>query len=155
MKIKVQDVLEEGMRLSLSRYPTGQLSKDAAIDGAIDGKLFITKQGDTDLRIRGSISARILLTCGRCLVSFGHPVQSEFYLGCTPAIKTAFGQEHRLYGEELNLHFYRGGLLDLDEVIENQLCLETPMVPLCQADCLGLCPSCGEKLDGGPHDCLK
>jgi len=154
MKIKVQDVLQDGMRLSLSSYSASQL-RSMGIDGAIEGKLLITKQGDADLHIRGSISTRMILTCGRCLVPFGHPIKSEFYVDCTPAVKTSFGQEHRLYGEELNLHFYRGGLLDMDEIIENQLCLETPMVPLCQTDCPGLCPICGEKLNGEPHDCLK
>jgi len=155
MKIKVQDVTEDGMRLSLAGYAAGGLSKNVEVDGPIAGKLLITKQGTDDLHIRGTISARIFLDCGRCLISFGYPVKSEFYVDCTPVIKTGFGQEHRLYGEELNLHFYEGDTLDIDEIIENQLCLETPMVPLCRADCPGLCLHCGEKLNGEPHDCLK
>jgi len=155
MKIKVHDVSSEGISLPLSNYSARQFSKGLEIDNPIEGKLLITKQGGTDIHIRGSISTRIRLACGRCLVPFAHPVRTEFYLDCTPAIKTSFGQEHRLYGEELNLHFYQGDTIDLDEIIESQLCLETPMAPLCQSDCQGLCIGCGEKLDGTLHNCSR
>lgn len=155
MKVKVQEIPSEGIRFSLADYPVGRLNKDLVVEGPLGGKLLITRQGGNDLHIRGTISARILLACCRCLIPFGHPVQTEFYVDCTPIVKTGSGQEHRLYGEELNLHFYQGDVLDLDEIIQSQIYLETPMAPLCQADCAGLCPSCGEKLEKKDHDCLK
>jgi len=155
MKIKVQEVSSEGMRISLVDYATERLRKSVGIEGPVEGKLLITKQGANDLHIRGAISTHLLLTCGRCLIPFSHAVKSEFYIDCTPAVKTSFRQEHRLCGEDLNLHFYKGESLDLDEIIENQLYLEMPMAPLCRTDCPGLCQNCGETLNGTLHDCLK
>ena len=154
MKIKIQEIPEEGMCLSLDKHSIQCRSESLEIDGPLHGKLSITKQGENFLYIRGVLSTRILLTCGRCLNPFGHPVQSDFYLDYTPPIKDQSGQERCLYGEELNLHFYQGDTLDIDEIIESQLHLETPMAPCCHDNCKGLCPSCGENLNEGPHVCM-
>jgi uncharacterized protein len=155
MKIKVHEVPEGGMQLSLAGQAITLHSKSLIINGPIDGKLSVQKQGDRDLYIRGSLSTCILLECGRCLSSFGHPVKSEFYVDCTPTVKGPIGQEYRLLGEDLNLHFYQGDTVDVDEIIESQIHLETPMVPLCQTDCKGLCLACGENLNEAPHVCIK
>ncbi len=155
MKIKVHEVPEGGMQISLAGQAITIHSKSLIINEPIDGKLLVQKQGDRDLHIRGSLSTRILLECGRCLSSFGHPVKSEFYVDCTPMVKGPIRQEYRLSGEDLNLHFYQGDTVDVDEIIESQIHLETPMVPLCQTDCKGLCLVCGENLNEAPHVCIK
>lgn len=155
MKIKTQDIPSEGLQLSFADHPVTLHSKSLVMEEPIGGKLSVKKQGATDFHIRGFLSTHVLLTCSRCLKSFGYLVESEFYVDCTPILKTPIGQEHRLYGEELNLHFYRGDTLDMDEIIEGQIHLEMPMAPLCQPDCKGLCSDCGEDLNRGPHACLK
>ncbi len=155
MKIKLQEIPPEGLRLSLAEHPVTLQDNTLVLSGPIEGKLAVDKQGERDLHIRGRLSARLLLPCSRCLKMFGHLVETEFFVDYTPLIKTPIGQEHHLYGEELHLHFYQGDSLDTSEIIESQLHLEMPMAPLCQPDCKGLCPLCGEDLNVGIHICSK
>lgn len=45
--------------------------------------------------------------------------------------------------------------LDLDKLITDDLLLELPSKILCNDDCKGLCPNCGENLNEGSCDCAK
>jgi uncharacterized protein len=43
-------------------------------------------------------------------------------------------------------------LVDVEQIVRDAVVLALPLAPLCQADCLGLCPDCGEKrADLGPE----
>ncbi|MBI3359005.1 MAG: DUF177 domain-containing protein [Nitrospirae bacterium] len=148
MKVNVQNIPSEGLHFDLAGHPVILESKSLVVNGPVEGMLSVQKLGNVDVHIRGSLSAHLLLSCGRCLNSFDYPVASEFYVDCTHEEKSPIsGQEHRLYGEELNLHFYQGDTLEINEIIENQIHLEIPMAPLCKEDCKGLCPICGEDLN--------
>ena len=47
-------------------------------------------------------------------------------------------------------------LIDLEPVVRDAVVLGLPVTPLCRADCAGLCPDCGQRLDdlpaGHTHD---
>jgi uncharacterized protein len=45
--------------------------------------------------------------------------------------------------------------LDLQPLVRDALLLELPIAPLCRADCLGLCPTCGADLNQGPCPCAE
>lgn len=42
-------------------------------------------------------------------------------------------------------------LLDLEPTLRDAVVLALPLVPLCQPDCLGLCPQCGVNLNDEPE----
>lgn len=43
--------------------------------------------------------------------------------------------------------------VDLEEALRDAVVLELPFTPLCEEDCLGLCPECGANLNDDPeHD---
>lgn len=148
MKINVPNIPEEGVHLNFVEHPVTLEGTSLIVTGPIAGRVSLHKFGPVDVHIRGSLSANIVLSCVRCLNGFEHCVESEFYVDCTHEEKTAVhGQEHRLYGEELNLHFYEGDTLEINEIIESQIYLEIPMAPLCKEACLGLCITCGEDLN--------
>jgi uncharacterized protein len=44
-----------------------------------------------------------------------------------------------------------GDLLDLRPAVRDDLILEMPLAPLCDADCPGLCPQCGTRLADDPE----
>jgi uncharacterized protein len=46
-----------------------------------------------------------------------------------------------------------GETLDLRPLVRDALLLELPIAPVCQADCRGLCPTCGADLNEGPCAC--
>jgi uncharacterized protein len=46
-----------------------------------------------------------------------------------------------------------GDHLDLEPVLRDAVVLDLPLAPVCQEDCLGLCPQCGVRLEDDPqHD---
>lgn len=41
--------------------------------------------------------------------------------------------------------------IDLEEALRDAVVLELPFTPLCEEDCLGLCPECGANLNDDPE----
>lgn len=146
MEIKVQDIPPEGRLLSYEENPTdwGLSEKGLTLEGPIRVLLKLTKHGQNEVYIRGSLSATVQSECGRCLKPVSEPIQSEFHINYVPLSTVPPDEERELLKEDLDLHFYKGEHIEIDEVIESQLHLATPMRPLCKPDCLGLCPQCGE-----------
>jgi uncharacterized protein len=52
--------------------------------------------------------------------------------------------------DEDRLPIERGGHIDLEPVVRDEVGLALPLVPLCREDCLGLCPTCGTDLNTAP-----
>jgi len=53
----------------------------------------------------------------------------------------------RLNPDDINKVFYSGSQIDLCIGIKEAIVLFLPIAPLCRADCLGLCPVCGQNLN--------
>jgi uncharacterized protein len=72
--------------------------------------------------------------CGRCLIEVREPVQVEirelFAYSQDQAFEYAVQDDH----------------VDLEPVIRDAVVLALPFQPVCQEDCLGLCPQCGVRL---------
>ncbi|HEX2986866.1 MAG TPA: DUF177 domain-containing protein, partial [Chloroflexota bacterium] len=46
-------------------------------------------------------------------------------------------------------------VLDLTEAIRQYVIVESPLQPLCDEECKGLCSQCGANLNLGPCDCQQ
>jgi uncharacterized protein len=57
------------------------------------------------------------------------------------SLKSASDEETKL---EPDFDYYTGEEIILDKIFREQILLELPMSPVCQKDCLGLCPQCGK-----------
>lgn len=149
MEIKIQEIPPEGLLLTFQEDPGpwGLAEKGLTISGLIQVLLKVIKHNENEVYIRGSLSADLLSECSRCLKKFSEPVQSDFHVEYVPLSKTPSEQERMLMKEDLDLQFYQGDAIEVREVIEGQLFLVAPMRPLCQPDCRGLCPHCGEDLN--------
>ncbi|MEA2716706.1 MAG: hypothetical protein QOI99_1023 [Actinomycetota bacterium] len=90
----------------------------------------------------GHISAPWHADCQRCLGPADGRIEFEF--------RELFEREAR-DGES-----YRLGhdSIDMEPLVREQVILELPLVPLCRADCAGLCPTCGADLNLGPCGCV-
>ena len=110
----------------------------------------LVERGEEDsVHVRGRLAARLGLQCGRCLEPFELPVDQEldlFYLPHRPDA-AADGEEEEddvgLSDHDMVVAFYRGGELDLGQMVREQFFLAVPMKHLCREDCAGLCPTCG------------
>lgn len=54
--------------------------------------------------------------------------------------------------EDEDILYLDGVIMDLEPPIRDAIVLDLPINPLCDPDCLGLCPECGQKWENLPED---
>jgi uncharacterized protein len=81
--------------------------------------------------VRGNLTAQWSSACSRCL----EPVGGEISVHVDELFET-----HPLEGETYKLD---DDVIDLEPMVRDALLLELPLAPLCNADCAGLCATCG------------
>jgi uncharacterized protein len=91
--------------------------------------------------VRGTVEAEWHAECSRCLA----PVQ-----GTATVHVDELYEPHPLDGETYLLD---GEEIDLEPVVRDSLLPELPAVPLCRAECAGLCPQCGADRNTTRCDC--
>lgn len=114
----------------------------------------VEKGDDETVHVKGRLTARLGLDCGRCLEAFSLPVEHGldlFYLPHQPGEETE--DEEEITERDLVVAYHREGRLDLGEMVREQLLLTLPMKRLCREDCLGLCPTCGVNRNETPCHC--
>jgi uncharacterized protein len=88
--------------------------------------------------VSGEISATAEGECVRCLIDVAIPVEVEF-------------QELFAYSfDEAFDYTVQDDHVDLEPVVRDAVVLSLPFQPVCQEDCLGLCPTCGARLLDNP-----
>jgi uncharacterized protein len=138
-RLRLRVPAPEGLRVELIGVPPGaDLDLDLRLEAVVEGVL-----------ASGSVVAPVTGECGRCLERVDDTLAVDFqelyaYPGSTTGETTDSDELPRLDGD----------LLDLEPVLRDAVVLALPLTPLCSADCLGLCPTCGERLTPGEpaHD---
>jgi uncharacterized protein len=156
MKIRVDDIPEDGLHLSFSgdeeflsdAINAVSIPGDVKIDPHIEGKVDLFRS-DEDVLLLGTVVGSMNLMCSRCISEFIVVKQVnldlKFRVG---GIENEFRQSAEL--QEQDVMFLKSAELDPAEIILQELLLEIPMKPLCREDCAGLCPKCGA-LKGSPE----
>jgi uncharacterized protein len=107
--------------------------------------LELSKSGDDDIYVHGSIQATIGLPCGACLqparIDVSVPVKMAYVYG-----EEKDAEDEALIDptDESDVGQHDGVRVDLEPMIREQLILSVPMAPRCKENCRGLCPVCGE-----------
>lgn len=117
--------------------PGSSVSLQLRLESVIEGVL-----------VTGTVIAMFQGSCGRCL--------EEVRGDITVTISELFRYSDQVEpGDDEDLPVVEGDLLDLEPTVRDELVLALPLSPLCQDDCLGLCPDCGFELATDPshkHD---
>ena len=119
---------EPGDLLDLAHDPV------ARANGPIRYELAVEQAGQ-ELVVRGQIEAPLMLRCSRCAQFFSTTARVSSFLH---AYESA---EHPEF-------------LDVSDDVREDLLLEIPGFPLCQAGCKGLCARCGQDLNEGACGCV-
>ena len=104
-----------------------------------------------DIRLQGHLDTTVEVTCARCLDPIRVPLSLDFDLFYQPVQTIAREGEEEVTGADLEIGFYQGNGLMLEEALKEQILLALPMRSLCRPDCQGLCPQCGQNRN--LHDC--
>ena len=91
-----------------------------------------TAQG---LLLQAKMRAESQSECGRCLEPFVQSLEVDF---------TELYAFSRNSVTESGLLVPETGVIDLSPIIREEMLLAFPLKPICQPDCRGLCPICGE-----------
>lgn len=145
----VIDTHDLGRRAGALRHLSAQVP---APDGVGDEIIGVRPGSPVDLDLRlesvvegvlvtGTASVDVTGECGRCL----DPIQQRLSIDI---------QELYLYPDtdidDVEASRLEGELLDLEPLVRDEVVLELPFMPLCRADCAGLCPTCGTNLNADP-----
>jgi uncharacterized protein len=103
--------------------------------------------------VTGTVTAALVGECGRCL----DPVSDDLVV----ELCELFAYPNSATDETTELdevHRIDHDLVDVEPVVRDAVVLSLPWTPLCRADCAGLCPTCGQRLDelpaGHTHDLI-
>lgn len=121
-------------------YAHVQLGEDLDLRG-VHGTVNIgrTPQG---LIVQSEFEGQAMLECVRCLTDFNFPLHWSF---------TELYAFNKRSVTDSGLYVPDDAQLDLESILREYALLEIPIKPLCQPDCKGLCPVCGENLN--ERDC--
>ncbi|MCL2145197.1 MAG: YceD family protein [Endomicrobia bacterium] len=100
----------------------GKFEVDIGYSSEIAVSFKLIKISDDKVYVSGAVDGHADMECARCLCVYRHPV--ELFI-------------------EAEMDFLNGEV-DIDEEIRQRIILDLPVKPLCNQDCLGICPECGK-----------
>jgi uncharacterized protein len=150
MKIVIADIPDEGLIIDVQEKLH---IEDIVIASPVITRLSLNKVG-REIIIAGSLKVDIELQCSRCLKDFRQSLDIPVNVVYHP-VEDAARERHALKDDEMDMGFYRGDELDLQELLKEQILLDTQMKPLCTEQCKGICPKCGKDLNFGQCNCSQ
>ncbi len=136
MKIYLDTIEEEGLHLNGEEDGTIlELSEDSSVKdiGSVRYDLNVNLVTD-ELFVRGSLDVSLSFRCSRCSVFFPYRVKESKY---------NYNMDVSDVPESV----------DLTEDIREAMLLAFPSYPVCDSECMGLCPHCGINLNNDKCKC--
>lgn len=155
MLFKIKDIGDEGLDVDLPVTAAwlGEQCPDLEARLAAEGLAFrgvLEKSGD-DVLLRGDLRGALEMPCSRCLEPARVPV--DLPLTVTFVEKGGAGDRDVEDDDDDDIVFFDGGEINLGTELRDEILLTTPLNPLCQERCLGLCSVCGGNRNNAPCDC--
>jgi uncharacterized protein len=107
------------------------------------GKAELVSDLLAEVRVVGHLSVQMETDCDRCLEPAACPIDGDFELYYRPMAE-GLGEEKVLDPSEVEMGFYEGDGVELNDVLREFVLLSLPMQKLCRAGCKGICPVCGQ-----------
>ncbi len=143
------------------------------LERSFPASLFVTADGDRDeytvaapvvlelrvlkdrdrYRLSGRLLATVRRSCSRCLEPFDVPMALDIDVRYHPQHVNAGEGEREVSDDDLSIAYYRDDKIHLGDLVREQLRLASPMKPLCDDNCRGLCPVCGANRNEMTCDC--
>jgi uncharacterized protein len=168
MRIFLSGLSDEPKNLSFDQTaPWFAQALSAVSEGPLDAasaqNLSVTVYKSEGLVIlKGHYQGSLNLLCSRCAVDFKAKLNTDFQCLFTPdrgLIENDQSQARSLPTPDddgdLDLEFLDKEYIELGDVVQEQLYLKVPFQPLCQADCKGLCATCGQNQNTEPCQCHR
>ena len=154
MRIELDGLEEQGGKFSQVYAVDDLLLDDEEVrlvePAEIQGR---ARRVGTEVELRGRVSAKLEVPCGRCLKPVEVPISAGFTERFVRAVNWAADEQHELQEEDLNVAVFDGVGIELDDLAREEMLLAVPANVLCREDCQGLCPTCGTDRNQGDCQC--
>jgi uncharacterized protein len=97
-----------------------------------------------EIRAWGKLAVTMQATCDRCLDTATFPIESQFDLLYMPAGDGNSNGEDEIDRAAIEVGYYDGNGLPLNDVLREVVLLALPMQLVCSEGCKGICPVCGQ-----------
>lgn len=157
MEILLKDIPDLGLDIAYEEDPhlLDLVDEDVGFEEKIAIRGRLSKVGET-VSLSGWLTTRLVLQCSRCIKGFTYPLYLELTTQFLPLVQASMarlGKDPQDVVEEDELHFYRGQSVLLDDFVREEVILAIPIRSLCDPNCHGLCPRCGQDLNLGACGC--
>lgn len=147
MLITLQELQQHTVRFKID-IPAGEIEFDNKVAQSsplhTEGVAELISRSLGDIRINGSLQVTVTAPCDRCLEPISLPVANPFDLVYMPASEASEGGEDEINEDAVEVGFYEGSGLQLEDVLREVVLLALPMQLVCREDCRGICPVCGQ-----------
>jgi len=111
----------------------------------LEGRVEITRT-NRGVVVRADVDTAIAGECSRCLRDIEVPISVQLLEEALPSVDPLGGGplDRSIEPDVARLTDHHE--LDLGAMVGEAISLAEPIAPLCEADCPGLCPTCGERL---------
>jgi len=144
MRIELEKLEERGGKFAqvyeVDGLPLDETEVRLVEPASISGRI---RRAGNEVELRGQLSAKVEVVCGRCLKPVELPLSTEFKERFVRAVSWADEEQHELQPEDLDIAVFDGEGIELDDLVREELLLSVPVNVLCREDCRGLCPVCG------------
>lgn len=120
----------------------GRITQSTVLKAAGTARLLNHSMGE--IRVQGNLNVTVQATCDRCLEAASFPIENQFDLVYMPAGESKRGGEDEIDQAGIEVGFYEGSRLALNDVLREVVLLALPMQLVCSETCKGICPMCGQ-----------
>jgi uncharacterized protein len=164
MHIHIDQIPEQGLQLDFAEradvFPVlANMMKtgECGFLSPIKTTLRAIRIGDM-VEVEGHLTTVVRLICGRCLIEYSTPLESNYALTYTRLVpglsEDAEQAEVQLNAADMGLIYFQGEEINLHDGIQEQIVLAFPLNAVCKENCKGLCPICGANLNDGNCNCV-
>lgn len=144
MQLNVAHLLKgvPGSSQAVSLDESFDRSQDADVE-RVHGRIRLVRL-DGGIWVTGQLNAIVSCSCSRCLRNYSFGTQLQLDDIYYPAVDASTGVPFTLPPEaDTSFTIDDHHMLDISESVRQSIILATPMKPLCQKECAGICPDCG------------
>jgi DUF177 domain-containing protein len=154
--ISLQELESKPVRFSVD-VPPGEISYDEKVTQSsslhAEGRAELLTASLGEIRIHGKLSVKMEAACDRCLEPASVDAAKDFDLVYVPADEAVTGGEKEVDEAGVEVGYYEGSGLQLNDVLREVVLLALPMQLVCQEACKGICPACGGNRNQRSCDC--
>jgi uncharacterized protein len=147
MFISLQELELHPVRFQVD-VPAGEIEYDSKVSQSsplhTEGVARLVNRSLGEIRIEGNLSVAMEATCDRCLERAAFPLKNHFDLVYMPAKSNGFRHDEEIDEAGLEVGYYEGGGLALNDILREVVLLALPMQLVCDEACKGICAICGQ-----------